>query len=371
MRILFLTDRPLDETQRVDAYQTRMIGLRRGLEMLGVQTKTLSLRTLTFSRPHLLFALNAKAIARQAHDCDVIHAVGAGPTVAGIAAHACQVVFDVHGDELLETRLVWQNYRRLRTLYGVGQAGLLATIARRGADHFLVVSEPFRQRYEARGIRPNRITVIRNGVNVELFRSNAPPDLHDELRLAYAGGFQAWQAMDTLIDGFSQVLSLPVRLDLIGFTPADQTLRDQIAVRLGSRVRLEDRLPMTALPDWLARADVLLIPRTRHPAMQGGCPSKFAEYLAMGRPLIVTNVDETARFVRDYDCGLVCEPTADGLAAAITTATGWDAVERARLGHNARLCAETVFDWNVIARIHLDTLTHLVQRRWQDDRAAS
>lgn len=363
MHVLFLTDRPLEGMPQVDAYQTRLIGLRRGLEHLGVKTSALSLRTLAFSRPHLLFGFNAPAIARRARGCDVIHAAGAGPTVAGIAARVGHVVFDVHGDEQLETRLVWQAHRGPRTLYQVWQADMLAGIARRYADHLLVVSEPFRQRYETRGTAPDRITVIRNGVNLELFQPSPPPNGRADLRLTYAGGFQAWQAIDTLIDGFARVAetNTRLRLDLIGFTAAGRVLKDQIAARLGPRTCLEDRLPMAVLPDRLAKADVLLIPRTRHPAMQGGCPSKFAEYLAVGRPLIVTNVDETARFVQDHDCGLVCEPTADGFTEAIAAAARWSQAERARLGQNARRLAETMFDWDIIARHYMDTLTKLMQ----------
>jgi glycosyltransferase involved in cell wall biosynthesis len=37
-------------------------------------------------------------------------------------------------------------------------------------------------------------------------------------------------------------------------------------------------------------------------------PTKFAEYVATGRPVIVTNVDETANFVQKFDCGFVCQP---------------------------------------------------------------
>ena len=74
MKLLVLSNQPPQDQGRANAYSTRLAGLRRGLESLGVQTGLLSLRTLRLRGPHLLFALNARAIARQAQGYDVIHA---------------------------------------------------------------------------------------------------------------------------------------------------------------------------------------------------------------------------------------------------------------------------------------------------------
>jgi glycosyltransferase involved in cell wall biosynthesis len=358
MRVLFLSHSPPQVLERADAYNTRLAGLRWGLETLGVETDLLSLRTLRFSRPHLLFALNARAIRRLAQGYEVIHAGGPGATVAAAAASVGQphrVVFDVHGDELQEAQLEWRTHHTPRRAYLVFQAMLLAALAHRLADRVLVVSEPFRQRYRAKGIPLERIALVRNGVDTSVFKPG-PPRGDGRIRVCYAGGFQAWQAIDVLVDALARSTDGRLDIHLIGFSPKDRLLKAKIAARLGNRVRLEDWLPTPDLIERLSQADVLVIPRTTHPAMRGGSPSKFAEYLAMGRPLIVTNVDEAATFVRQYCCGLVCAPTADGLAQAIRQAGTWSEQERRAMGHNARQLAETVFDWHIIAREYLRVL---------------
>jgi glycosyltransferase involved in cell wall biosynthesis len=153
-----------------------------------------------------------------------------------------------------------------------------------------------------------------------------------------------------------QNLNDHLHFHVIGFAEGDQALKSDFAARLGKHATLENRVRIEELPERLAQADVLLIPRTRHPAMHGGLPSKFAEYLAMGRPLIVTNVDETAKFVSEHQCGLVCEPNVDSMSAAIRQAAAWSAEERQTMGQNARKLAETVFDWKVIALDYLKAL---------------
>ena len=49
--------------------------------------------------------------------------------------------------------------------------------------------------------------------------------------------------------------------------------------------------------------------------------TKFAEYAALGRPILVTDVDETANFVRNYRCGFVSDPHPANLAKTLSEAS--------------------------------------------------
>jgi glycosyltransferase involved in cell wall biosynthesis len=85
-------------------------------------------------------------------------------------------------------------------------------------------------------------------------------------------------------------------------------------------------------------------------------PTKFAEYIALGKPVLVTDVDETARFVRRHDCGLVCEPSASGLAGAIAQAREMSREELSAMGRRGRRLAESTFSWEVICQKYHDFL---------------
>ena len=67
------------------------------------------------------------------------------------------------------------------------------------------------------------------------------------------------------------------------------------------------------LPEVLAT----ITPRMRTPYNELAVPIKVLEYLGYGRPLIVTDVGETAAMVRAAGCGLVVPDTAEGLSAGI------------------------------------------------------
>lgn len=366
LRILFLSNQPPGNHS---AYNTRLDGLRLGLESLGVETGLASLRAMRFSRPHLLFPLNAPHIARVARGYDAIHAGGTGVALAACAARIWggpPVVYDVHGDEVQETRLAWQMERSPRALYAALQARLISPPALWCADHLLMVSQTFFARYrDEKGVNPARLSLALNGVDTRDFQpaSHYTPDHNGVTNIAYAGSFQSWQAIDQLVAAFQQITHENVHFHLLGFHPqreADQTLKATITAMLGHRVTCTDWISKPELIARLQLMDVLVIPRTTNPAMRGGLPSKFAEFLALGKPLIVTNVDDTANYVSTYHCGLVCEPQAGSMATALHTLLAMPPPERAWFGANARRLAEDVFDWRVIAAGYLTTLRERV-----------
>jgi glycosyltransferase involved in cell wall biosynthesis len=77
------------------------------------------------------------------------------------------------------------------------------------------------------------------------------------------------------------------------------------------------------LPEVLAT----VIPRRRSTYNDFAVPVKLMEYLAYGRPLLVTDCTETARIVRTAGCGLVVADTPTALAGGLTELVGASADE--------------------------------------------
>jgi glycosyltransferase involved in cell wall biosynthesis len=107
--------------------------------------------------------------------------------------------------------------------------------------------------------------------------------------------------------------------------------------------------------DLLPNVLATVIPRLRGPYNDLALPIKLFEYLAYGRPLVVTDCVEQARVVRDADCGLVVgdgvDDLADGLIrvgqAAPEVVDRWSenaiaAAERASWAHRARDVVEAL-----------------------------
>jgi glycosyltransferase involved in cell wall biosynthesis len=164
----------------------------------------------------------------------------------------------------------------------------------------------------------------------------------------YSGTFEAYQGLDELIGAIPGVRSeLPsARFVLVG---ADRDPRDALGpeavelVRAGT-LTLVERQPRSAMPDYLAMADVLVSPR----AFGGNLPLKIFDYLAAGRPIVATDIS-THRSVLTGDTAVLVEPTAGALADGIVSILTHPSKGR-ELGKAARQYAFEHLGWSRFVR---------------------
>ena len=91
-----------------------------------------------------------------------------------------------------------------------------------------------------------------------------------------------------------------------------------------------ERQPRSAMPVYLAMADVLVSPR----AFGGNLPLKIFDYLAAGRPIVATDIS-THRSVLTEDTAVLVQPTSAALAEGIVSILGGPTRGR-ELGEAAR-----------------------------------
>jgi glycosyltransferase involved in cell wall biosynthesis len=91
---------------------------------------------------------------------------------------------------------------------------------------------------------------------------------------------------------------------------------------------------------FLPRVMATITPRRKTPYNDLAVPIKVLEYLGYGRPLIVTDTEETSRIVREAGCGVITADSVDGLAEGIQAMAAASPEQRAAWGAAARRAAE-------------------------------
>ena len=337
--------------------------LQRGLKRLGVETGFYYLgdRTIT---SHTMIPLYIPILARVFRKYDVIHAGGMPCAyVANICKpfHFRRVIYDVHGDRIRE---VSEESRMKNEKGKLGYFPLAKTLIQgMGAsylsDHYIPVSKPLKKLVMNRGVPENRITIIRNGVDLDIFTPGEKM-ARRKFIITYAGKFQSYQAIDDFIEAAATVQNSNVRFRIIGFSLEDNSRKEAIRKRLGGRVELIDEAPKDILVAYLRESDVLVIPRRRSHVTIVALPTKFAEYIAMGKPVIVSDIDETAQFVQNHKCGLVYRNGTKGLKNAFLQMIECSEECLQEMGENGRRLAEKVFDWNIICHQYYCLLKNLL-----------
>lgn len=272
------------------------------------------------------------------------------------------VIYDFHGDPIAQSALD----RQIRT--GSKNAGpssrvrFVSWLALRSADHLITEAPAHVTELTAKGFSKESISILRMGVDLDLFAELPFPD-PPEFTFGYAGEFQPWQGIDNLIDAFDLLENSDARLLVIGFRDSDREVKRRFAEKFGTRVELVDRTDRKNLIRLLGSVAVLVIPRPDHPAIRNTFSTKFAEYAALGRPIMVNEVDESADFIRKYDCGFVSEPTPAAMARVMQQAAQSPGSRLADMGRRARTAAEENFSWKHVGDRFADVVKNLVRNR--------
>jgi len=192
----------------------------------------------------------------------------------------------------------------------------LETHALRRAAHVFTICEGLRSDIVARGIPPEKVTVIPNAVDVSSFELGGEPDagLRRQLGLdncavvGFIGSFYAYEGLDLLLDALPGMLAvLPdVRVLLVGGGPQEEALKAQ-ARRLGiaDKVVFTGRVPHAEVQRYYDLIDVLAYPRHSMRLTELVTPLKPLEAMAQGRLLVASDVGGHKELIRHGETGLL------------------------------------------------------------------
>ncbi len=268
------------------------------------------------------------------------------------------IVLDIHGDGVAQSALsneIQSSGRNRSASLRVKLEDWLATTC---CHHMLTVSTPQMKALMAAGHPREKISLIRNGVDLELFRY-LPQPADPPYTFGYIGEFQSWQGIDNLIQAFELYDDPRHRLLIVGFQKSDREIKRMFSEKFGARVELVDRTDRNTLVELVKSVGILIIPRIAHPAIKHAFPTKFAEYAAMGRPIMVNDVDETADFVTEYGCGFVAEPSPESMAQVMKRAAETPSSALEEMGRRARSMAQENFSWEKIGNAYAEVIFRL------------
>jgi glycosyltransferase involved in cell wall biosynthesis len=189
------------------------------------------------------------------------------------------------------------------------------------ATRVVAVSQPLAEAAVALGVSPDRVDVVRNGVDSERFR----PRDRDEARRAlgestdvrivlYVGRIEREKGALDLVRAFAgRGHRLPrAKLVMVGDGSAVDECRTT-AVALGADVEWTGPLPHDEIPRWLAACDILALP-----SWHEGTPNAVLEAIACGRRVVATRVGGVPDVIHSDALGRLVNPKdVPALAAAI------------------------------------------------------
>jgi glycosyltransferase involved in cell wall biosynthesis len=197
----------------------------------------------------------------------------------------------------------------------------------------------------------DRLRVIPNGVDPDLFAFAPVRPGGGPLRLLYSGTLSSWQGLGTALDALALVRAArPASLTVVGSARKRQRQALQHAARergLDDAVAILPPVSQAELARLHHGHDLVLAPLVSNDrnCVQGCCPLKVIEAMACGTPLVASNLAVVRELVADGQEATLVDPgSARALAAAIL-AIAEDGPAAARLARAARARVEAGMTW--------------------------
>ena len=279
--------------------------------------------------------------------------------------HGGRVVYDAR-DIYVDAANLARMPRTLRWLVGRAERRW----ARR-ADRVITVNRPYAE------VMARRWAVDLPLIVMNCAYRTTPPDprprrFHEALGLdeatrvvLYQGGFSRDRGIEQLIEAIPAVPGTV--LVLLGYGSLQAELDARAAdPALAGRVRILPAVPPTELLDWVASADVVAMPiqptTLNH---RYTTPNKLFEAMAVGVPVVASDLPGMAPTVRDADAGLLVDPT-DPAAIARACRALLDEPADVAAARRARIlgAAHATYNWEAQMERLLDEYGRLTGRPW-------
>ncbi len=188
------------------------------------------------------------------------------------------------------------------------------------AAKVVAVSRALADEVVALGVPRDRVALVMNGVDAELFHPRDRAAARTELDLPagplalYVGNLKEEKGVLELGEAWKVVArELPeATLVVVGGGPLKGAL-EAIVGPLGDRVRMVGPRRLETIPTWMAAADLLVLPSRAE-----GTPNVVLEALASGRRVVASAVGGIPDLITSDELGTLVPPRApDALAAAI------------------------------------------------------
>jgi glycosyltransferase involved in cell wall biosynthesis len=181
------------------------------------------------------------------------------------------------------------------------------------ADKVVAVSEALKRRMVDCGVKEEKIEVVYNGVNGDVFCVVGKREARARLgldgstrRILFVGNLKPVKGLDDLIEAMRQLVvqRQDVQLHIVGYGPLEATLKQRIAdVSLQNNVRFEGEKGPHEIALWMNACDLLCLP-----SLNEGVPNVVLEALSCGLPVVATNVGGIPEVVSSEVAGLLVEP---------------------------------------------------------------
>ena len=245
----------------------------------------------------------------------------------------------------------------------------IAAFLYQNSDHIVVVTPAFKD-YLVRHkqVRPEKISVIENGVETELFSPRKASDLRSGLGaegrfvVSYIGTMGNAHGLQTMVEAAAQLQDKApqVLFLLVGEGAEKEQLVSLARTRGLTNLRFIGQQSREKIPAYICASDACAVLLRQSEIFKTVIPSKMLEFMSCARPVILGVEGQARQILEQAQAGICIEPeNSTQLAEGILRLAG-DPHLRETLGRNGRRYILQRFSRRQTAIAYLEVLRELL-----------
>ncbi|MEM9664685.1 MAG: glycosyltransferase family 4 protein [Bacteroidota bacterium] len=187
------------------------------------------------------------------------------------------------------------------------------------ADHIVVVTNAFKQAITDKGIRPSKISVLKNGATLPFTDQPIDPAETSRLReewgipsdafvASYVGTIGMAHNLDVLLDAAQRCADPDLFFLVAGAGARRSALENRLRQEPLDNVRLLEKQPRELVPYLLSLSHASVVHLRSTPLFKTVIPSKIFESMAMRRPIVLGVEGESAALIEEAGAGITVPP---------------------------------------------------------------
>lgn len=239
------------------------------------------------------------------------------------------------------------------------------------AHHLIALSPGIAKGIEKRGVRQDKITLIPNGCDLDIFNTKneawRPEKVKaSDLLVLYAGTHGIANGLDSVLNAAIELNARgrkDIKILFLGQGRLKQYLIDRSSKECLDNVIFHDPVDKRTLASLMNATDIGLQILANVPSFYyGTSPNKFFDYIAAGLPVLNNYPGWLSDLINDNDCGFSIPPDDPIAFADALESAAENRVDIKMKGEKARLLANKQFDRKMLASHWVDKLENIYEK---------
>lgn len=250
---------------------------------------------------------------------DIIHSHS--PSLCGLPAMSVAKRYNI--PFVYEARSNWEDSAVEQGKFKKGDiryrlSRYLETKVFKSADAIVTIAMELKNEITARGISPDRVYYVPNGVDGERFQPIEKDDvlanqygLAGKIVVGFIGSFYAFEGLKYLIQAVPEIIkgAPDVKFLIVGDGDEMMNLKNMVTkMGIDSYVIFTGRVPYENILKYYSVIDIFVYPRKSERLTELVTPLKPLEAMSMGKAVLGSNVGGIRELVKEWKTGLLFQP---------------------------------------------------------------